>query len=404
MSQPENILANKSTPDKSLAAGFYGELPKRSVEFSGVGFISRKLARIVAVFFTLPIFVPGIYQYYYDETVLKRSEFDDLMMRTPNAAILSQFEKDLTQQSRFDSWVRHAFWKFRTGGIKPPGAMYISSDDFLFTGEEIKVYNSYSLTAPTPAPSAAIMPAILDFNAQLRQRGIRLVLLPIPLKVSIYPEKLAIDYRDSDGPAMPPGFMDWMAEVRRSGIDVIDLTPALWKAKTHATDPLYWKTDTHWSFAGRAVAADVIADYLRPLTAGLPRISFDVTTIPFDAEGDIAWAISRGWGNTRFPHIHEKTIKLTRDGKPFVGGDNAPILLAGDSFSVNYNNDGYGLGQELMLRLHTEVQVIGKPGDPINTARIILSQKPEAMAKKKIVIWEFAGRYMWRKWQKVTIK
>ncbi|MGD0767136.1 MAG: hypothetical protein ABSB42_02830 [Tepidisphaeraceae bacterium] len=405
MTTSNTIISADPAGKGFTAATAIPDFPARSVEFSGSGHIGRKTALAIAILFCVGISIPGVFQYIYDVRVLGRWEFDDLLTHRPTAASLAQFEKDLTQQSRFDSWARHTFWKLHHGGIKSPNtnAIDVASDGFLFGDGEAKLFSGYGLTSPAPAPSATIMPAILDFNAQLRRRGIRLILLPIPLKVSIYPEKLAIDYLKSDGPPLPPGYTEWMARVRQSGIDVIDLTPALWSARDRSPDPLYWPTDTHWSQSGRAVGADVVAAYVRPLVATFPRCSFDVGTTRIDFEGDLAAALALGWGNAKYPRIRYECRQLTRGGKPFVAGNEAPILLLGDSFTAFFNNDGCGLADELMLRLHTEVQAIGVPQDPINRPRVFLAENPNCLTSKKVLIWEFAARYMWRNWDMVTL-
>ena len=138
--------------------------------------------------------------------------------------------------------------------------------------------------------------------------------------------------------------------------------------------------------------------------AGYPRAVFDVEKGRVDFEGDLAGALSLGWGNPNYPRIQYACDKLTRGGKPFVAGDEAPILLLGDSFSVYWNNDGCGFADDLMLRLGCEVQVMGAAGEPINQPRLLLARNPQALANKKLVIWEFAARYMWKQWQQVPLK
>jgi hypothetical protein len=403
MPAQQNIFATDSDSDKSLAAGPWGNLPRRPIEFSGAGSIGRITAWIVAILFTVPIFIPGIYQYWYDTTVLKRWEFDDLVMVRPTAEKLSQFEKNLTQQSRFDRWVRHTFWRFYTGGYRPPHGVIVGSDGFLFTEEEPRIFNTYSLTSAAPSPSASIMPAILDFNAQLNRRGIRLILVPIPLKLSIYPEKLLMDYLPSDGMPLPPGYDQWLSQVRQNGIDAIDLNNAFWNAKEKSPRPLFWLTDTHWSLDGRKLGADVIANFLRPLIQGLPRADFAIGTTSIEFQGDLATSLASGYGSKKYPRISYQCAQLTRHGKPFVAGDAAPILLLGDSFTEFWNDDGCGLADELMRRLGVEVQAIGVPADPINQPRLILQQRPQALKSKKLLIWEFDIRYMWGQWQKIPL-
>jgi hypothetical protein len=400
MTAPEAI----NTLDTLRPPADDGGLPRRPTELSGNGDIGRKTAWAMAILLLLILFLPGLYQTFYDATVLKRFQFADLLVRMPTAQSLNQFEKDLTDQSRLDRWVRHTYWTLAEGTPRAPVARLIGSRGFLFSDEEQRVFNAYSLTDPAPSPASTIMPAILDFKAQLGLKGIRLILLPIPMKISIYPELAAIDYKAADGPPLPPGYANWIAEVRRNGIDVIDLTSTLWNAKGKLSDPVFWTTDTHWSFRGRAIGADAIANHLRPLITGFPSAQFDVGVTQIDLEGDIARGIAVGWGNTKYPHIHDRTIKLTRIAKPFIGDDESPILLLGDSFTVFYDHDGYGLAQELMLRLHTPIQAIGTPAEPINVPRTILAQQPQILVAKKIVVWEFAVRYIWKDWDKVPLK
>ena len=117
------------------------------IDTAGSGTIGRGTAWVLGLVFMIGIFVPGAYQTYYDLHFLKRSIFADLLTHSPTSASLQQFEKDLTQQSRFDRWVRHTYEKAHTGGEIPPATTIIGEDGFLFTVDESRVFNSYSLIA-----------------------------------------------------------------------------------------------------------------------------------------------------------------------------------------------------------------------------------------------------------------
>ncbi len=143
------------------------DVPAIKVPHAGAGQIGRTTALAVAILFLLGICIPGIYQTWYDETVLGRSEFQDLLARFPTADSLKQFESNLTQQSRFDRWVRHTFWHAMTGGIIPPRGVQLARDGWLFSDEELRPYNSFSLNDPAPSPASTIMPAILSLKQQL---------------------------------------------------------------------------------------------------------------------------------------------------------------------------------------------------------------------------------------------
>ena len=298
-----------------------------------------------------------------------RSEFNDLVERPPTAESLHKFETDLADQSRFDRWVRHTYWRIQTGIGKAPASTTVGFDGFLFPQFEMGIYNSYDLSARTSFPASTLLPALLDYDSQLRKRGIHLVLFPIPVKACIYPEKLAIDYRAEDGPAYPPGYPDWLSRARQAGIDVIDITQLLWRQKGSGADPVYLPADVHWSYRGRAIACDAVADHVRNRLTGIPQMKFSTEPFTVDQEGDIAHWISFGWGASKFPRVQYQCSRVVRNGAVYVAGDEAPVLVLGDSFTAIGNSDGYGFANELMLRLHVPVQALAVMGDPLDLPR-----------------------------------
>ena len=91
-------------------------------------------------------------------------------------------------------------------------------------------------------------------------------------------------------------------------------------------------------------------------------------------------------------------LQVLRGGEPAVADDLAPILLLGDSFTNIYRRkemewgDGAGLGEQLMLRLNTGVQVIAINGGGATAVRETLAQKPAALRHKKVVVWACSAR------------
>ncbi|MGA2584651.1 MAG: hypothetical protein ABSG31_15355 [Tepidisphaeraceae bacterium] len=373
------------------------------VEHAGHGTIGRKTAWALAIVFMVMISLPGIYQFYFEETTLKHWQFVDLLVQTPTAESLHHFEDNLTDQSRLDRWVRHTYGMITTGNAIPPKTMLKGYDGFLYTTADVRIFNSYSLDSPAPSPAATIFPAIMDFQAQLGQRGIHLMLLPIPMKLMIYPETMALDYRASDGPAYPPGYVRWLAEARARGLDVLDLTQVLWDAKSKISEPVFWKTDSHMSYAGRQFADDVIAEHLRPMVEGMRRTDFDVGNVNVDIIGDFTFVITRGFGSARYPDLIFQSRTPMRIGAPLVAGNDAPILLLGDSYAALGNTEGYALADDLMIRLGAEIQSIGWPGDALRFGRAKLAGDPAILEHKKLVIWEFQVDAMWNNWEKINL-
>ena len=82
--------------------------------------------------------------------------------------------------------------------------------------------------------------------------------MPVPPKAEIYPEKVAADLPAPSGDPDPPlaAFYD---ELRKNGVDVLDLAATFRANKAGEHGPVFCKTDTHWSGAGCVLAAQEIA-------------------------------------------------------------------------------------------------------------------------------------------------
>ena len=90
------------------------------------------------------------------------------------------------------------------------------------------------------------IPAIVDFQEQLKARGIDLLVVPVPPKAAIYPEKIlsGFDVRTDDAAPVLHRFYE---ELRAAGIEVIDLMPLMIQNDDENRCPVFCKTDSHWS-------------------------------------------------------------------------------------------------------------------------------------------------------------
>jgi len=86
---------------------------------------------------------------------------------------------------------------------------------------------------------------IVDFHQQLQAAGVELLVVPVPVKATLYPERL---WAGADAFSLPnnPGFGDFVAELEEAGIGVLDLAPALLAAKRQGAS-LFLPRDTHWT-------------------------------------------------------------------------------------------------------------------------------------------------------------
>ncbi|MGB6639999.1 MAG: hypothetical protein WBG67_04445, partial [Thermoanaerobaculia bacterium] len=77
-----------------------------------------------------------------------------------------------------------------------------------------------------PPPQPDPIAAIADLHRQLATRGIRLLVLPTPVKPMLQPGQLSP--RDADGmPLNNPSYVRFIEELGRSGIAVVDVGPLL---------------------------------------------------------------------------------------------------------------------------------------------------------------------------------
>ena len=80
------------------------------------------------------------------------------------------------------------------------------------------------------AEQADPLPAILDFKAQLERAGIELLVVPVPPKVVVYPDKTAAGIGENAGeppPRLDTAHQEFYRLLKEKGVTVLDLTDEL---------------------------------------------------------------------------------------------------------------------------------------------------------------------------------
>src|SRR4029079_14962770 len=104
---------------------------------------------------------------------------------------------------------------------------------------DIQALTGYGPLKPEPFsvmkdPDLAQQPGagecIREVAAQLKERGIQLVFVPLPLKPMVYPE--IIDPNATEEWLTHPDAAAFYDTLRKDGVDVLDLTPDLAKLRT----------------------------------------------------------------------------------------------------------------------------------------------------------------------------
>lgn len=240
---------------------------------------------------------------------------------------------------------------------------------------------------------------ILDFHTQLKAAGIELWMVPVPAKVSVYPEMCRPVPQGKKTGRIDTSHADFYQLLREKDVPVVDLTDEFVKRKTDAATSLYCQTDSHWSGHGVQVAAKSLAAGVKKAGwyQGLAKRQFRTELHSVEITGDLALLLDDD------QPIKEK-LTLTRVldsiGKPcgFIADDAAsPVLLLGDSHTLVFHDptlyaEGCGLADHLAEQLGFPIDVIGVRGSGANAARLNWRRRPDSLTGKKLVIWCFSMR------------
>lgn len=141
------------------------------------------------------------------------------------------------------AWSNLSYWAFGEGH----SGVIIGQDGWLFTNQE------HMFPADLEVAVERSLRPITEAAAALKQRGKRLLILPVPMKVDIYSEHARYEI-DARAEALHKAFI---AGLTRNRIEFADIRPAF--LAQHGATPLYLKTDTHWSSQGARLAARTFA-------------------------------------------------------------------------------------------------------------------------------------------------
>ena len=292
---------------------------------------------------------------------------------------------------------------------KSKAAAVAGSDGWLFFGGELRLLSvgrfwgadAAKVSRAHKPELADPIPAILDFQQQLKARGIDLLVVPVPPKASVYPEKIVpgFDVRTKDPAPVLHQFYD---ELRAAGVDVLDLSKLFIQKRDDNRGPVFCKTDSHWSGFGCVLAADAIAEKMRgkiPKPANAKEYVAEWKDA--EREGDLATLLGHDGHKPSAEKIAVQSVSEKGTGAAVQEDPNSPLLLIGDSHTLIYHDRDFlpvrgGLVDQLALQLGFAPDLIGTSGSGATPVRINLyrrsAKEPGYLAKKKMVVWCFAAR------------
>ena len=243
------------------------------------------------------------------------------------------------------------------------------------------------------------LPAIVDFHEQLRARGIHLIVVPVPAKARIYPDKLDITASVA-GSDVAPDVQEFYHELRTRGVDVLDLTSSFLEKREDARGPVFCRTDSHWSGAGTVLAAQVIADQMRQtLPAPAEPKPYAAEWQDASITGDLVSLLPAGAAKPEPETLAVRMVAEKAGGATVQPDPSSAVLVLGDSHTLVFRDflaQRAGLVDQLAYELGFAPDLIGTRGSGATAVRVSLYRKtrsdPAYLAKKKIIVWCFASR------------
>jgi len=292
------------------------------------------------------------------------------------------------------------------------GWLFLSSDIRFLSAGQFWSADAAKVSRAHKPESADPIPAIVDFHDQLKKRGIDLLLMPVPPKAAIYPEKIVPDV-DLHGETAAPYLARFYEELRKREINVVDLSPVFVQNRANEHGPVFCKTDTHWSGLGCVLAAQTIKDKIQEKIAGQPRKDLAADWKDITIKGDLGDLAGPNMKKPEPEKIAIRTISDKGTSAAITPAPDSPLLLIGDSHTLVFHDflaEKSGLLDQLAYEVGFAPDLIGTRGSGSTSVRISLYRRarkdPGYLAKKKVIVWCFAAREFTESdqgWDKVPI-
>jgi alginate O-acetyltransferase complex protein AlgJ len=268
---------------------------------------------------------------------------------------------------------------FREGA----SGVVLGRDGWLFTNQEYLVPSDMEQNLDKQL-------ALIDkIHQQLEQKGKRLIMLPVPMKLDTYAE------HSTYVPSEPISdlYQHFRQRLAERGIDTVDLRSTY--QSVAASEPLFLRNDTHWSPKGAELAAQTLAQQFPELlgdtpyitqAAGEKQISGDLLNyLKFDPR------LAPSYFEPVYIELHE-TLKQEKGGldDSLFGEEAISLALVGTSYTRidDWNFAGF-LKQALQRDL---VTVALEARGPFESMNEFLAGPAAAGDEVQTVIWEFPLR------------
>lgn len=340
----------------------------------------------------------------------------------PDAARLKSHEETLEDESFISKWLlpraQGMLVKIGVGTEQVYlGRRDANQNPWLFYRPDVDYLSSKGFLDPAlqrvraragDESSEAVQPdpirAIVDFHNQLAARNIELVILPMPVKPSIEPEKISAHYQRSTSDLQNPSYSQFLQSLAQNKILVFDPSSILRERKQQTGQPQFLQTDTHWTpDAMQGVARELATFLVEKTELQKGQAEYSVREKSIQNLGDTAGMLSLPDDQKLFA-AQSVTISQVFDAQNqlWKSDKNARILLLGDSFCNIYSlagmgwGGGAGFGAQLSFwtKQPVDAVVVNAGGSHTSRQRLMgeMQRDRNRLKNKKVVVWEFSMR------------
>lgn len=282
-----------------------------------------------------------------------------------------------------------------------PGVDYLTAGGFLvgFDQKRAGVKDEMAI-----ANGVNPIETIVGFNEQMKDRGIRMILMPTTIKPQIYADEMTVRCDDLTKPIQNPSYGEFLKRLNEAGVEVFDFSRTLFNFRREGNQA-FLKTDTHWTpEAMDRVAQDLVARIKRD-DGWQPsrRVLYSERPVKVTHLGDIAKMLKLPSDQDAYDPETVEIYQVLGQKKTFwESSRSAPVLLMGDSFTnvFSLSEMGWGasagLAERVSYHLQCDVDRIAiNAGGAFSTRQQLsraLKRGEERLEGKKVVIWQFAMR------------
>jgi SGNH hydrolase-like domain, acetyltransferase AlgX len=230
----------------------------------------------------------------------------------------------------------------------------------------------------------------------LKQRGVDLVLIPIPNMGEVYVEHF-VSPCPADG-IIGPHVRQTLLELLKEDVEVVDASSLFRSLRDTDGEYLYNAADPHWAPRAMRIMAKEIADRLTRYKFGA-RARYGLPIVqarrePFILDSEIG-GIRAGFWNVLSPEqqaraepAQTKEFSQVYVGKDFIAPDdaNSQVLVIGHSFVLNFR-------EQLAKESNLLVRTIFAPNYTTEAFASFL-REPEVLEHTRVVVWVTTEQHM----------